>query len=131
MIQRVSLLSILIVMLNLIVPITIPAEQYSIQEIMQQMTPKEKIRQLVMPDTHDNSQRLPDEKTEQLINEYFAGSLIIYGYYGATLKNRLFKSLLTSNIEPWIAPIAARKLSTDTISEEEKQLLLKELKIRL
>lgn len=34
-------------------------------------------------------------------------------------------------IEPWIALIAARKLSADAISEEEKQLLLKEIRIRL
>lgn len=36
-----------------------------------------------------------------------------------------------AEIEPWIAPIAARKLSSDAISEAEKQLLLKEIRIRL
>lgn len=36
-----------------------------------------------------------------------------------------------ADIEPWIAPIAARKLSADGISEEEKNLLVKEIRRRL
>lgn len=35
------------------------------------------------------------------------------------------------DIDPWIAPIAARKLSADAISEEEKQLLTNEIRLRL
>ena len=34
-------------------------------------------------------------------------------------------------VDPWIVPIAARKLSADAISEEEKQLLLNEIRLRL
>jgi uncharacterized protein (TIGR02172 family) len=34
------------------------------------------------------------------------------------------------DIEPWIVPIAARKLSADAISEDEKQLLVKEIRLR-
>ena len=34
-------------------------------------------------------------------------------------------------IEPWIVPIAARKLTADAISDEEKQLLVKEIRKRL
>ena len=34
-------------------------------------------------------------------------------------------------IEPWIIPIAARKLTADAISDEEKQLLVKEIRKRL
>lgn len=36
-----------------------------------------------------------------------------------------------AHIEPWIAPIAARKLSADGISESEKKLLVNEIKRRL
>jgi len=35
------------------------------------------------------------------------------------------------DIDPWIATIAARKLSADAISEEEKQLLTNEIRLRL
>lgn len=34
-------------------------------------------------------------------------------------------------IDPWIVPIAARKLSADAISDEEKRLLVNEIRIRL
>lgn len=34
-------------------------------------------------------------------------------------------------IDPWIIPIASRKLSADGITNEEKQLLLKEIRLRL
>jgi hypothetical protein len=34
-------------------------------------------------------------------------------------------------VDPWILPVAARKLAADGISEEEKQFLLKEIKLRL
>ena len=33
--------------------------------------------------------------------------------------------------DPWIVPIAARKLSADAISEGEKQLLLNEIRLGL
>nr|WP_258881249.1 phosphotransferase [Paenibacillus sp. sptzw28] len=36
-----------------------------------------------------------------------------------------------ADIEPWIAPIAARKLVADAISEEEKNLLVNEIRRRL
>lgn len=36
-----------------------------------------------------------------------------------------------NQVEPWIVPVAARKLTADGISEEEKQLLIKEIKWRL
>ena len=36
-----------------------------------------------------------------------------------------------ADIEPWIAPIAARKLSADAMSLEEKHLLVKEIRRRL
>jgi hypothetical protein len=34
-------------------------------------------------------------------------------------------------VDPWIVPVATRKLTADGITEEEKQLLLKEIKLRL
>jgi hypothetical protein len=41
-------------------------------------------------------------------------------------------SLLSyEEIDPWITPIAARKLIADAISEEEKMLLVKEIRSRL
>lgn len=55
------------------------ANQQVIQQMIQQMNPKEKIGQLVMPSTHDNEQNMPNEDTEELIKEYKAGSVIIYG----------------------------------------------------
>jgi|GEM_PF-188871 len=55
------------------------AEQQMIQQTMAQMTPEEKIGQLVMPSTHDNDQNMPNEDTKELIQEYKAGSVIIYG----------------------------------------------------
>lgn len=36
-----------------------------------------------------------------------------------------------ADVEPWIAPIAARKLAADAISEEEKNLLVNEIRRRL
>lgn len=36
-----------------------------------------------------------------------------------------------NQVDPWIVPVAARKLTADGISEEEKQLLLKEIRSRL
>jgi thiamine kinase-like enzyme len=36
-----------------------------------------------------------------------------------------------NQIDPWITPIAARKLSADAISEDEKDLLIKEIRRRL
>lgn len=56
-------------------------ERQMIQNIMNDMTVKEKIGQLVMPDTHDDYTSLPDERTKALIQEYHAGSFIIYGHY--------------------------------------------------
>ncbi|QYR19260.1 hypothetical protein KZ483_15040 [Paenibacillus sp. sptzw28] len=35
------------------------------------------------------------------------------------------------DIEPWIAPVAARKLAADAISVEEKNLLVNEIRRRL
>ncbi|MGI8386196.1 phosphotransferase [Robertmurraya sp. P23] len=34
-------------------------------------------------------------------------------------------------VDPWIVPVATRKLTADGICEEEKQLLLKEIKLRM
>lgn len=34
-------------------------------------------------------------------------------------------------VDPWIVPVATRKLTADGICEEEKQLLLKEIKLRI
>lgn len=50
-----------------------------VQDIIAQMTPEEKIGQLVMPATHDNRNQMPNEDTKELIKEYKAGSVIIYG----------------------------------------------------
>ncbi|WP_077624526.1 glycoside hydrolase family 3 protein [Sediminibacillus massiliensis] len=50
-----------------------------VQRIIAKMSPKEKIGQLVMPSTHDNNQQLPNEQTKKLLQEYKAGSVIIYG----------------------------------------------------
>ncbi|WP_026907501.1 aminoglycoside phosphotransferase family protein [Paucisalibacillus globulus] len=43
----------------------------------------------------------------------------------------LLTGITYEEVDPWIVPIAARKLSADGISEEEKQLLVNEIKLRL
>ncbi|WP_176448330.1 glycoside hydrolase family 3 N-terminal domain-containing protein [Lentibacillus sp. CBA3610] len=53
--------------------------QQMVQQMTSQMTPEEKIGQLVMPSTHDNEQDMPNEDTRELIQDYKAGSVIIYG----------------------------------------------------
>lgn len=50
-----------------------------VQQLIDQMSPQEKIGQLVMPSTHDNDAQMPNEDTEMLIRDYKAGSVIIYG----------------------------------------------------
>ncbi|UJL45938.1 M28 family peptidase [Virgibacillus sp. NKC19-16] len=55
------------------------ANQEMIQQMITQMDTEEKIGQLVMPSTHDNEQNMPNEDTKELIQEYKAGSVIIYG----------------------------------------------------
>ncbi|MFB4162362.1 glycoside hydrolase family 3 protein [Alteribacillus sp. JSM 102045] len=55
------------------------ANKGMVQRIIAQMTPEEKIGQLVMPSTHDNEDQMPNEDTKELIKEYKAGSVIIYG----------------------------------------------------
>src|SRR5699024_4559979 len=55
------------------------ANQQMVQQKITQMTPEEKIGQLVMPSTHDNENNMPNEATKELIKEYKAGSVIIYG----------------------------------------------------
>ena len=49
-----------------------------VQRIIAHMSDKEKIGQLVMPATHDNSAKMPNEKTQKLIQEYQVGSVIVY-----------------------------------------------------
>jgi beta-N-acetylhexosaminidase len=49
-----------------------------VQRIIAHMTDKEKIGQLVMPATQDNSMKMPDERTQKLIQEYHVGSVIVY-----------------------------------------------------
>jgi aminoglycoside phosphotransferase (APT) family kinase protein len=39
--------------------------------------------------------------------------------------------ITNDEVDAWIIPIAARKLSADAISEEEKTLLVNEIRIRL
>ncbi|WP_409276124.1 glycoside hydrolase family 3 protein [Neobacillus sp. SCS-31] len=60
-------------------PPTEKARKGMVQRIIAQMSDKEKIGQLVMPSTHDNSNRMPDERSEKLIKEYNVGSVIVYG----------------------------------------------------
>ncbi|TFJ92474.1 M20/M25/M40 family metallo-hydrolase [Lentibacillus salicampi] len=55
------------------------ADRQKVQQTIAQMTPEEKIGQLVMPSTHDNDQNMPNEDTKELIQDYKAGSVIIYG----------------------------------------------------
>ncbi|WP_373893930.1 glycoside hydrolase family 3 N-terminal domain-containing protein [Virgibacillus sp. CBA3643] len=55
------------------------ANQEMVQQMIMEMSPEEKIGQLVMPSTHDNEQNMPNEDTKELIQEYKAGSVIIYG----------------------------------------------------
>ena len=43
----------------------------------------------------------------------------------------LLTGITYDEIEPWIIPIAARKLSADAISDDEKQLLVKEIRKKL
>lgn len=47
--------------------------------LLSQMTPEEKIGQLVMPSTHDEQDLMPNELTKKLIQKYKVGSVIIYG----------------------------------------------------
>jgi hypothetical protein len=39
-----------------------------------------------------------------------------------------FTGTTYDEIEPWIIPIASRKLTVDAISDEEKQILVKEIR---
>lgn len=43
----------------------------------------------------------------------------------------LLTGITYDEVDPWITPIAARKLASDGISQEEKQLLLQEIRLRL
>jgi tRNA A-37 threonylcarbamoyl transferase component Bud32 len=43
----------------------------------------------------------------------------------------LFTGITYDDVDPWIVPIAARKLSADGITDDEKQLLLREVRLRL
>lgn len=64
-------------------PPTDKATKGMIQRIIAHMSPKEKIGQLVMPSTHDNANEMPNEKTRKLLQEYKAGSVIVYGFRDA------------------------------------------------
>ncbi|ALX49970.1 glycoside hydrolase family 3 N-terminal domain-containing protein [Lentibacillus amyloliquefaciens] len=55
------------------------ANQQMVQQMITQMSPEEKIGQLVMPSTHDNENNMPNADTKELIKEYKAGSVIVYG----------------------------------------------------
>lgn len=60
-------------------PPTDNARKGMVQRIIAHMSDKEKIGQLVMPATQDNSNQMPDERSEKLIKEYNVGSVIVYG----------------------------------------------------
>lgn len=43
----------------------------------------------------------------------------------------LLTGITYDDVDPWIVPTAARKLSSNGIFESEKQLLINEIKLRL
>ncbi|GGC95130.1 beta-N-acetylhexosaminidase [Thalassobacillus devorans] len=55
------------------------AQKGMIKRMIAQMTDREKIGQLVMPSTFDDGSGMPNEFTKQAIQEYKAGSVIVYG----------------------------------------------------
>ncbi|WP_051353253.1 glycoside hydrolase family 3 protein [Thalassobacillus devorans] len=55
------------------------AQNGMIKRIIAQMTDREKIGQLVMPSTFDDGTGMPNEFTKRAIQEYKAGSVIVYG----------------------------------------------------
>ncbi|MCK0471055.1 phosphotransferase [Halalkalibacter sp. APA_J-10(15)] len=72
---------------------------------------------------------LPSDTPQVLMNFFDANREIIINEF---MKEYSFHTGMTyEEIEPWIVPIAARKLSGDGIIEEEKQLLLKEIRSKL
>ncbi|PLT28828.1 glycoside hydrolase family 3 protein [Peribacillus deserti] len=50
-----------------------------LNKMISKLSDEEKIGQLVMPSTHDNSNAMPNEQTRELIQKYKAGSVIVYG----------------------------------------------------
>lgn len=74
------------------------AEQNQIKEIMENMTPEQKIGQLVMPNTHANIRQQPDKNMEELLTKYHVGSVIIYDYYDAVTTANY-----TNQLQKWAA----------------------------
>ncbi|MBM7692093.1 hypothetical protein JOC77_001520 [Peribacillus deserti] len=50
-----------------------------LNKMISKLSDEEKIGQLVMPSTHDDSNSMPNEQTRELIQKYKAGSVIVYG----------------------------------------------------
>ncbi|GAA0339593.1 aminoglycoside phosphotransferase family protein [Bacillus carboniphilus] len=73
---------------------------------------------ILPPNTPPNAVRLFDSNRENIINEFMQAYTRLTG----TTYNE---------VDPWIVPIAARKLSSDGIVEEEKQLLVGVIRKRL
>src|SRR5699024_6705846 len=71
-------------------------DQKQIQEIMNKMSPEEKIGQLVMPDTHDNIRQQPNKNMKELLMKYHIGSFIIYDYYDA-----ITTANFTNQLQTW------------------------------
>ncbi|WP_010095633.1 aminoglycoside phosphotransferase family protein [Ornithinibacillus scapharcae] len=73
---------------------------------------------ILPPETPSNALKLFDSNREKIIAEFMEEYTNLTG----TTYNE---------VDPWIVPIAARKLSTDGIFEDEKLLLVNEIRIRL
>ncbi|WP_164988849.1 glycoside hydrolase family 3 protein [Fictibacillus sp. S7] len=69
-----------------------------IEQIIANMTAKEKIGQLVMPSTHDNESKMPNEDTRKLIQNYKAGSVIVYG-----ARNARTTAQYNNQLQKWAA----------------------------
>ncbi|MCD7036066.1 glycoside hydrolase family 3 protein [Metabacillus sp. GX 13764] len=67
------------------VPLTAaaPAKNHSLsaqaEKYLSQMSPREKIGQMVMPATFDDERQMPNNQTKEIIQKYKAGSVILFG----------------------------------------------------
>lgn len=94
-----SMILLFFILFSLPLSILAHDDQKQIQEIMNKMSPEEKIGQLVMPDTHDNIRQQPNKNMKELLTKYHIGSFIIYDYYDAITTANFTNQLQTWALE--------------------------------
>lgn len=72
---------------------------------------------------------LPPNTPKQIVHNFDSNREIIIRVFMD--EYTVHTGMNCNDMEPWIVPIAARKLSADAISEKEKQLLVNEIRKRL